>query len=120
MYDIGTIGIDEPIQFSGPECDEDADWTNIRGVGTNNNSDNGFATNAASTAGNGLGNHWGSPGAGSSTSARGDSPIPINLGGTGPQIVVGVAVSTDGMDEIGMVDGGMGMEGETISGKRKR
>ncbi|KAF9442338.1 hypothetical protein P691DRAFT_779454 [Macrolepiota fuliginosa MF-IS2] len=64
---------------------------------------------------------WGSPGAGSSASARGDPPIPLNLGVPG-QVAVGVG-GTGGDDaKLGLVvDAGIvGMDGDTVSGKRKR
>ncbi|KXN91590.1 putative E3 ubiquitin-protein ligase dma1 [Leucoagaricus sp. SymC.cos] len=78
------------------------------------NSNNPFASNASLGAANAP---WASPGAGSSTSARGDSPIPLNLGGPGPVAVVVSAVGEADDTEIGVVDG---IEGETVSGKRKR
>jgi len=89
------------------------------------NPNNPFANNAGSAVGLGmaLGGHWGSPGAGSSASARGDSPIPMNLGGGGPAVVGQVVVGGGGEDtELGVgVDGlGIGIDGETVNGKRKR
>ncbi|KAF9442441.1 hypothetical protein P691DRAFT_810665 [Macrolepiota fuliginosa MF-IS2] len=64
---------------------------------------------------------WGSPGAGSSASARGDSPIPLNLGVPG-QVAVGVGGAGGDDAELGLVvDAGIvGMDGDTVSGKRKR
>ncbi|KAF9441981.1 hypothetical protein P691DRAFT_811576 [Macrolepiota fuliginosa MF-IS2] len=64
---------------------------------------------------------WGSPGAGSSASARGDSPIPLNLGVPG-QVAVGVGGVGGDDAELGLVvDAGVvGMNGDTVSGKQKR
>ncbi|KAJ3575395.1 hypothetical protein NP233_g1129 [Leucocoprinus birnbaumii] len=78
----------------------------------NNNSNNPFASNASLGV---AGAAWGSPGAGSSTSARGDSPIPgLSIGG-GQAVAVG-----GGDEEIGGGVVGEGIEGDTVSGKRKR
>lgn len=76
------------------------------------------------TGNNGSSAVWGSPGAESTSgSARGDSPVLVNViggPGQGAQIAIAAGGGGDGDGDMGMGGDTVGIEGETVGGKRKR